>query len=32
MSEVTKSGTTLLLVSHDLAAVAATASKGVLAR
>jgi ABC-2 type transport system ATP-binding protein len=29
MSEVTKSGTTLLLVSHDLAAVAATAHKGV---
>jgi hypothetical protein len=29
MSEVTKSGTTLLLVSHDLAAVAATATKGV---
>lgn len=29
MSEVTKSGTTLLLVSHDLAAVAATASRGV---
>jgi len=29
MSEVTKSGTTLLLVSHDLAAVAATANKGV---
>jgi ABC-2 type transport system ATP-binding protein len=29
MSEVTKSGTTLLLVSHDLAAVAATAQQGV---